>query len=83
MSDIVAAARLANAHDFISALPDGYQTEIGWTLLLIPSGAAFVSAAYLSFAGDDGISLTADQRFRINVARAVLKVPKHIRELLA
>lgn len=51
MSDIVAAARLANAHDFISALPDGYKTEIG----------------------DDGVGLTSDQRFRINVARAVLK----------
>jgi ABC-type multidrug transport system fused ATPase/permease subunit len=28
-SDIAAAARAANAHDFIEALPDGYQTVIG------------------------------------------------------
>jgi ATP-binding cassette subfamily B protein len=28
-SDIVAAAQAAQAHDFISALPDGYQTVIG------------------------------------------------------
>lgn len=29
MAQIEAAARAANAHDFISALPDGYQTTIG------------------------------------------------------
>ena len=28
-TEIVAAARAANAHDFISALPDGYQTLVG------------------------------------------------------
>ena len=28
-ADVVAAARAANAHDFIMALPDGYQTAIG------------------------------------------------------
>src|SRR5205085_7580071 len=27
--DVEAAARAANAHDFIQALPDGYQTVIG------------------------------------------------------
>jgi ATP-binding cassette subfamily B protein len=28
-ADVIAAARAANAHDFIEALPDGYQTVIG------------------------------------------------------
>jgi ATP-binding cassette, subfamily B, multidrug efflux pump len=28
LADVIAAAKLANAHDFIQALPDGYETQI-------------------------------------------------------
>ena len=28
LADVIAAAKLANAHEFISALPDGYETQI-------------------------------------------------------
>jgi subfamily B ATP-binding cassette protein MsbA len=28
-ADVIAAAKIANAHDFISAMPDGYQTNVG------------------------------------------------------
>ncbi len=47
------AAELAAASEFVAALPDGYQTEIG----------------------DDGVRLSAGQRQRIALARALLGAP--------
>jgi ATP-binding cassette, subfamily B, bacterial MsbA len=52
--EIVAAARAANAHDFVAALPGGYGTVVG----------------------ERGVKLSAGQRQRIAIARALLKNPR-------
>jgi len=36
--DIVAAAKLANAHDFIQGLPDGYETQVGERAMKLSGG---------------------------------------------
>jgi ABC-type multidrug transport system fused ATPase/permease subunit len=51
--EIVAAARAAAAHDFITALPAGYDTEIG----------------------ERALTLSAGERQRITIARAMLQRP--------
>jgi ATP-binding cassette subfamily B protein len=52
--DIIAAAKAANAHQFIIELPDGYDTYVG----------------------ERGIRLSAGERQRISIARAILHDPR-------
>ena len=52
--DAMKAARLAEAHDFIEALPQGYQTVVGYR----------------------GVNLSAGQRQRIALARALVRDPE-------
>ena len=53
VDQVIAAAKAAHAHDFIQALPQGYQTQLG----------------------ERGVNLSAGQRQRLAVARALLRDP--------
>jgi ATP-binding cassette subfamily B protein len=54
--EIIAAARAAAIHEFIAALPDGYDTQVG----------------------ERGLALSAGERQRIAIARALLRRPSVI-----
>lgn len=51
--EVRAAARVANAHEFVSGFPEGYETQVG----------------------ERGVKLSAGQKQRIAIARAVLEDP--------
>jgi ATP-binding cassette subfamily B protein len=52
--EIIAAARAANAHEFIMNFPDGYDTQVG----------------------ERGLMISAGERQRLAIARAILRDPR-------
>ena len=54
MDEVIRAAKLANAHDFVTKLEKGYKTDIG----------------------EKGLRLSAGQRQRIGIARALIRNPE-------
>ncbi len=62
-AEIEEAARLANAHDFIEALPQGYDTLV---VEALPQG-------YDTLVGERGATLSGGQRQRIAIARAAIR----------
>ena len=51
MEEIMAAAELANAHDFISAMPLGYETVVGEGARRSPAGSGSVLGSHASSCG--------------------------------
>ena len=48
-ADVISAARQANAHDFIRAMPKGYDTLAGEKGLQVSGTFAFVSLSFFLF----------------------------------
>jgi ATP-binding cassette subfamily B (MDR/TAP) protein 1 len=74
--EIESAARNAYCHDFISAFPDGYDTQVGdkgMSMLQIKS-VRFCCSQRLSFVS--GAQLSGGQKQRIAIARVLIKQPK-------
>jgi ABC-type multidrug transport system fused ATPase/permease subunit len=65
MDEVVAAAKAAHAHGFITALPDGYASQVG------ERGGRL--SGYDTIVGDRGARLSGGERQRIAIARAFLK----------
>ncbi|CAA6670595.1 unnamed protein product [Spirodela intermedia] len=64
MDQVVAAAKAANAHGFISQLPLGYDTQ-----------QVFYPELYCA-GGERGVQMSGGQKQRIAIARAIIKAPK-------
>jgi ATP-binding cassette subfamily B protein len=70
--DIVAAAKVANAHDFIVALPDGYDTLVGERGLRLSGGERQRIALARAFLKDAPILILDEPTSAIDVATEAL-----------
>ncbi|KAL6629079.1 hypothetical protein ACP70R_028844 [Stipagrostis hirtigluma subsp. patula] len=78
--EIVAAAKVANVHNFISQLPHGYNTQVRTITENNQTLRQDVNAHPLRInrgkVGERGIQMSGGQKQRIAIARAILKSPK-------
>uniref|UniRef100_A0A0E0CH21 Multidrug resistance protein n=1 Tax=Oryza meridionalis TaxID=40149 RepID=A0A0E0CH21_9ORYZ len=77
--EVVAAAKAANAHNFISQLPQGYDTQAPRTKSneKIMEQIMEQGVHYKMFSvGERGVQMSGGQKQRIAIARAILKSPK-------
>ena len=80
--DVEAAAKLANCHDFIIKLPQGYETVFGQSGLTLALTLALALALTLALnpspnqvLGQNGASLSGGQKQRVAIARALIRDP--------
>ncbi|KAL0332061.1 UNVERIFIED_CONTAM: ABC transporter B family member 19 [Sesamum calycinum] len=74
MAEVETAASAANAHSFITLLPNGYNTQVGFVAVSLSICRSKDSPSMV--VGERGVQLSGGQKQRIAIARAMLKNPK-------
>jgi ATP-binding cassette subfamily B protein len=67
-ADIIAAARAANAHDFITSLPDGYETQVGERGMCLSGGERQRIGVARAFLRDAPILILDEPTSSVDVA---------------